>query len=96
MVGGQLTKLWHYPPALSTESVSGGDFGYYREVLVYRRWSSKRQTAGTSSSRQEDLASTWAQRHNVTLSKRKLVDAGRSGFHGKNLEDGGALGQLLA
>jgi len=72
-----------------------GPFDHYREVLAYRRWSSKRQSDGASSSRQDDLALVWAQRHGITLSKRKLVDEGRSGFHGKNLEEGGALGQLL-
>ena len=71
-------------------------FSHYREVLVYSRWSSKVQTSGQSRTRQQDLASDWAKAHGVTLSNRRLVDAGASGFHGKNLESGGALGQLLA
>lgn len=70
-------------------------FSHYREVLVYSRWSSRGQSDGQSRSRQQDLASDWARRHGVTLSNRKLVDAGASGYHGKNLEAGGALGQLL-
>ena len=71
-------------------------FSHYREVLAYRRWSSKVQSAGQSKTRQEDLAAAWAKQHGVTLSKRQLVDPGASGYHGINLKPGGALGELLA
>ena len=53
-------------------------FSHYREVLVYSRWSSKVQTSGQSRTRQQDLASGWAKAHGVTLSNRRLVDAGAS------------------
>jgi hypothetical protein len=50
--------------------VQSGAFDHYKEVLHYRRWSSKRQGTGASSSRQEDLAAIWAQRHGIDPRER--------------------------
>lgn len=70
------------------------DLSRYKEVIAYSRFSSPRQASGTSEERQEEAQQSFAAQHGITLSTRR-VDRGRSGFHGKHLEEGGALRLLI-
>lgn len=70
------------------------DFSKYREVIPYARFSSRRQARGTSEGRQQDAIDLWAASHRLTLSTRRCIDRGLSGYDGSNIERG-ALGRLI-
>jgi DNA invertase Pin-like site-specific DNA recombinase len=70
------------------------DFSTYREVIPYARYSSRAQSRGTSEHRQVAAFEAFAVAHGVTLSTRRAIDRGLSGYSGANLADG-ALGALV-
>lgn len=70
------------------------DFSRYREVIPYSRFSSHRQSRGSSEGRQQDAIDQWAAAHQLTLSPRRCIDRGLSGYDGSNVERG-ALGRLI-
>lgn len=57
-----------------------------QKLYSYVRWSSEKQAAGTSLSRQSDAAREFAADHN--LEYVEVIDAGVSAFKGKNAEHG--------
>lgn len=63
-----------------------------RTAVSYARWSSGRQSRGSSSARQTKLAADYAARAGMVLD-RQIVDEGVSAFSGSNLEAG--LGAFL-
>jgi DNA invertase Pin-like site-specific DNA recombinase len=70
------------------------EFSAYREVIPYARYSSRQQARGTSEHRQVAAFEAFAAAHGVTLSTRRAIDRGLSGYKGANLADG-ALGALV-
>lgn len=65
-------------------------------AVPYSRFSSQRQSYGSSFHRQETLIVNWLARHpEYTRYERKFEDLGVSGSSGKHIE-AGALGELLA
>lgn len=68
-------------------------FSDYVTVIHYGRYSSARQAKGTSEERQLDKADQWAAREGVVFTDR-LMDRGKSGFHGKHRTEGD-FGTLL-
>ena len=70
------------------------DLSAYREFIPYSRFSSAKQSRGTSEERQGDAAEAFAATHGITLSKRR-IDRGKSGYHGDNLAEDGALRQII-
>jgi hypothetical protein len=68
-------------------------FSDYATVIHYGRYSSAKQAAGTSEERQLDKADQWAAREGVVFTDR-LIDRGKSGFHGKHRTEGD-FGTLL-
>lgn len=70
------------------------DFSRYQEVISYARFSSRRQSLGTSEERQHDAVAAFASEHGLILSSRSSTDRGLSGFRGRNLAVG-ALGALI-
>lgn len=79
---------------MSEETQLQPDFSRYREVISYARFSSARQSLGTSEERQHDAVAAFAQEHGLVLSSRSSTDRGLSGYHGRNLKVG-ALGALI-
>ncbi len=71
-------------------------FADYANVIHYGRFSSLKQAAGTSEERQLDKADQWAAREGVVFTDR-LIDRGKSGYHGKHRTEGdfGTLLQLV-
>lgn len=63
-------------------------------AISYSRFSTGRQKHGTSLTRQLQQVDEYCRAHNLTLLE-SFHDAGKSGFHGKNLEAGGQLKLLL-
>jgi DNA invertase Pin-like site-specific DNA recombinase len=56
-------------------------------TLFYSRWSTKKQTAGDSRTRQDAAALDWCARNGRSLDQ-SFNDAGMSAFRGKNVEQG--------
>lgn len=54
----------------------------------YIRWSSDRQTEGTSLERQTAAAAEYCKRHGLQLAEANYLDAGVSAFKGKNAAEG--------
>ncbi|WP_377275431.1 recombinase family protein [Rhizobium sp. R86522] len=63
-----------------------------RKAISYARWSSGRQSKGSSSERQSKMAEVFAERYGLTL-ESKIVDNGVSAYTGDNLNEG--LGRFL-
>jgi DNA invertase Pin-like site-specific DNA recombinase len=63
-----------------------------RKLYSYVRWSSDRQSKGTSLERQTAKAKEFAHSHNLELVE--LLDAGLSAYRGKNTTQG-ALGGFI-
>src|SRR6516165_1999363 len=62
----------------------------------YLRYSSPQQGDGDSVRRQTELAADWCKRHDVQLDMhRTYLDRGRSAYHGRHLQKGGALRAFL-
>jgi hypothetical protein len=70
------------------------DLSKYKEVILYSRFSSALQSSGTSEVRQDDAGTAFAAEHNIALSSRR-IDRAKSGSKGSNLEEGGALRQII-
>ena len=68
-------------------------FSDYATVIHYGRYSSAKQATGSSEERQLDKADQWAAREGVVFTDR-LIDRGKSGFHGKHRTEGD-FGTLL-
>src|SRR5262249_37933448 len=67
-----------------------------RTGYSYLRYSSPAQREGDSVRRQTTNAAAWCKRHNVALDdKRNYLDEGKSAYHGKHRQDGGALKAFL-
>lgn len=65
------------------------------QAISYVRFSSLRQTSGTSVERQEEMIGIWlANNPQFQLSPLQYKDLGRSGFHGEHI-NGGGFGKLL-
>jgi DNA invertase Pin-like site-specific DNA recombinase len=65
-------------------------------TFSYTRFSSNLQADGDSLARQMRLAQEWCISEGVTLDPLTLHDAGRSAYHSRHLEEGGALAAFLA
>lgn len=63
-----------------------------RKAISYARWSSGRQSKGSSSARQSKMAEDFAERYGLTL-ESTIVDDGVSAYTGDNLNEG--LGRFL-
>jgi hypothetical protein len=68
-------------------------FADYAAVIHYGRYSSRKQQQGASEERQIDRVDEWAARAGVAFTDR-LIDQGKSGFHGKHRK-AGDFGTLL-
>ncbi|PYN89491.1 MAG: recombinase family protein, partial [Candidatus Rokuibacteriota bacterium] len=66
-----------------------------RVAVSYARWSTVRQAEGSTEERQLELAREYAARHGLKLDERSYVDAGLSGYKGRNLQPGAALHSLV-
>ncbi len=66
------------------------------QAYSYIRWSSEKQTAGDSKRRQSTGADEYCQKHGLTLSSDRYLDAGVSAFRGKNAAEGALAGFLEA
>ena len=66
-----------------------------RIAISYARWSSAKQSEGSTEERQLELARDYAARHGLKLDERSYVDAGLSGYKGRNLQPGAALHSLV-
>src|SRR5262245_48183923 len=63
----------------------------------YLRYSSPEQGEGDSVRRQNKSAADWCKRHDVQLdANRTYLDRGRSAYHGRHRQRGGALAAFLA
>lgn len=65
-----------------------------RDAYSYARFSSRRQSKGSSEERQLEKSRAWAKEKGVTF-REEVIDKSRSGFHGDNRKKGG-LGRFLA
>ena len=67
------------------------------KVYSYCRFSAKHQAKGRSIDRQVEMQTAWLKRHTEhTLDTAlQLRDLGKSGYHGYNLKDGGALAGFI-
>ena len=62
----------------------------------YARFSTPEQATGQSEERQIKAARKWCKDNEVLLDEgNPFVDRGKSGFHGRHLEEGGALAEFL-
>lgn len=64
-----------------------------RRMFSYVRWSTPRQSSGTSLKRQTAKARAFAEKHNLEMVE--LIDRGISAFSGKNLLPTAALGSFI-
>lgn len=65
-------------------------------AIPYIRFSSARQTSGSSAERQRQMVTRWVQDHpDYTLSDLTYEDLGRSGYHGEHVKEGGGFAKLL-
>src|SRR4051794_16663450 len=63
----------------------------------YLRYSSPQQGDGDSIRRQTKITADWCKRHDVQLdTSRTYLDRGRSAYHGRHRQKGGALAAFLA
>lgn len=68
-----------------------------RSAIPYIRFSSARQTTGSSAERQQQMVTQWLTEHpEYTLSDLTYKDFGKSGYHGEHVKDGGGFAKLLA
>ncbi|TWC67948.1 DNA invertase Pin-like site-specific DNA recombinase [Pseudomonas sp. SJZ103] len=68
-----------------------------RSAIPYIRFSSARQTTGSSAERQQQMVTQWLTKHpEYTLSDLTYKDFGKSGYHGEHVKDGGGFAKLLA
>src|SRR3954447_145103 len=68
-----------------------------RTGYSYLRYSSMQQGDGDSERRQGALAAQWCKRHDVQLDiSRTYLDRGRSAYHGRHRQKGGALAAFLS
>ncbi|MFC9008276.1 recombinase family protein [Streptomyces microflavus] len=66
-------------------------------AIPYIRFSSARQTTGSSAERQQQMVTQWLTEHpEYTLSDLTYKDFGKSGYHGEHVKDGGGFAKLLA
>lgn len=66
-------------------------------AIPYIRFSSARQTTGSSAERQQQMVTQWLTDHpEYTLSDLTYKDLGKSGYHGEHVKDGGNFAKLLA
>ncbi|MCO7506772.1 MULTISPECIES: recombinase family protein [unclassified Pseudomonas] len=66
-------------------------------AIPYIRFSSARQTGGSSTERQQQMVIRWLNAHpEYTLSDLTFADLGKSGYHGEHLHDEGGFAKLLA
>ncbi|WP_447869571.1 recombinase family protein [Pseudomonas putida] len=66
-------------------------------AIPYIRFSSARQTTGTSTERQQQMVTDWLLRNpDYTLSDLTYRDLGKSGYHGEHLKDTSGFAKLLA
>lgn len=66
-----------------------------KTAYSYIRWSSDKQSEGTSEGRQTEGAEQYAKRHGLKLSTDTFRDAAVSAYRGRNLAEGGALRAFL-
>lgn len=65
-------------------------------AIPYIRFSSARQTTGSSAERQQQMVTQWLAQHSeYTLSDLTYEDLGRSGYHGDHIREGGGFAKLL-
>ncbi|OAH54167.1 recombinase family protein [Pseudomonas monteilii] len=65
-------------------------------AIPYIRFSSARQTTGSSAERQQQMVTQWLTQHSeYTLSDLTYKDLGKSGYHGDHIEEGGGFAMLL-
>ncbi|WP_256592559.1 recombinase family protein [Pseudomonas sp. GV047] len=65
-------------------------------AISYVRFSSMRQTGGTSVERQEAMIASWLEGHpDYDLYTTEFKDLAKSGFKGEHVEKGGGFGKLL-
>ncbi|MEZ0193754.1 recombinase family protein [Pseudomonas qingdaonensis] len=65
-------------------------------AFPYIRFSSARQTTGSSAERQRQMVTQWLTQHpDYTLSNLTYEDLGRSGYHGEHLNDDSGFAKLL-
>ncbi len=65
-------------------------------AIPYIRFSSARQTTGSSAERQQQMVTHWLTQHSeYTLSDLTYEDLGRSGYHGDHIREGGGFAKLL-
>ncbi|MCX2814568.1 MULTISPECIES: recombinase family protein [unclassified Pseudomonas] len=65
-------------------------------AIPYIRFSSARQTTGSSAERQQQMVTQWLTQHSeYTLSDLTYEDLGRSGYHGDHIREGGGFAKLL-
>ena len=67
-----------------------------KQAYSYVRWSSEKQTDGSSEARQTDAAVAYAKLHELKLADKTYLDAGVSSFRGKNAVEGAALHAFLS
>ncbi|MFI8479193.1 recombinase family protein [Pseudomonas sp. NPDC078700] len=67
-----------------------------KKAYPYSRWSSDRQSAGDSHTRQAATAQRWLEMHPEYELADALSDKGVSAFKGKNFAEGSALGGFIA
>ncbi|MEW5547086.1 recombinase family protein [Pseudomonas soli] len=66
-------------------------------AIPYIRFSSARQTGGSSTERQQQMVIQWLNAHpEYTLSDLTFADLGKSGYHGEHLHDESGFAKLLA
>src|SRR5882724_916633 len=64
--------------------------------VLYSRWSSEKQSEGSTEARQLQLAHQWIAAHpGYVLDERTYTDAGLSAFKGRNVKAGGELHALM-
>jgi DNA invertase Pin-like site-specific DNA recombinase len=65
-------------------------------AIPYIRFSSARQTTGSSAERQQQMVTHWLTQHSeYTLSDLTYEDLGRSGYNGDHIREGGGFAKLL-
>lgn len=65
-------------------------------AIPYIRFSSARQTSGSSAERQQQMVTRWLIQHpEYILSDLTYEDLGRSGYHGEHVKEGGGFAKLL-
>lgn len=65
-------------------------------AISYIRFSSTKQSAGSSHQRQQEAVARWLlQNADYSLSELEFTDLGKSGYHGDHIRDGGGWAKLL-